>query len=126
MSNAKEIGTKLVNLCREGKNLDAINNLYADNVVSVEAVEGGGFPREMSGKEAVLGKGKWWGENHEVHSSEVSGPFPHGDNKFAVRFNMDVTSKPMNNTRMQLDEVGVYEVEDGKIVREEFFYDMGQ
>ena len=126
MSNAKEIGTQLVNLCREGKNADAIESLYADNVVSVEAVEGGGFPRQMDGKEAVAGKGKWWSENHEVHSAEIHGPFPHGDNKFAVHFNFDVTSKPMNNTRMKLDEVGVYEVADGKIVREEFFYDMGQ
>ena len=124
MSNAKEIGTRLVELCRAGKNLEAIQSLYADNVVSVEAADSPGFPRQMDGKEAVLGKGKWWSENHEVHSAQVEGPYPHGDDRFAVRFQMDVTSKPMNNARMQLDEVGVYQVADGKVVREEFFYSM--
>lgn len=122
--SALEIGTKLVELCREGKNVEAIETLYADGVVSVEAVDGGGFPRTMTGKEAVVGKGKWWQENHEVHSAEVDGPFPHGPDKFAVIFHFDVTSKPMNNTRMQLHEVGVYTVADGKVSHEEFYYKM--
>ncbi len=126
MANAKEVGTQLVSMCREGKNHECVQKLYADNVVSVESVAGGGMDREANGKEAVLGKSTWWAENHEVHSAEVMGPFPHGDNKFAVRFKMDVTSKPMGNQRMELDEIGVYEVADGKIVREEFFYDTAQ
>ena len=122
--SALEVGNKLVALCREGKNVEAITTLYADNVVSVEAVEGGGFPRKMEGKEAVVGKGTWWEQNHEVHSATVDGPFAHGDDRFAVVFQFDVTSKPMNNTRMQLHEVGVYTVADGKVVHEEFYYTM--
>lgn len=31
----------------------------------------------------------------------------------------------MKGKRMKLHEVAVYTVKDGKIVREEFFYDMG-
>lgn len=123
--SALEIGTKLVALCREGKNLEAIEGLYGDDIVSVEAVGGGGFPRTMNGKEAVVGKAKWWNENHEVHSAEVEGPFPHGDDRFAVIFRFDVTSKPMNNTRMKLNEIGVYTVANGKVSREEFYYHMG-
>ena len=123
--SAREIGTKLVALCREGKNLEAIESLYADDVVSVEAAEGGGFPRTMTGKATVLGKGQWWEENHEIHEASVDGPFPHGDDRFAVIFHYDITSKPMNNARMELNEVGVYTVKNGKVVREEFFYDMG-
>lgn len=121
MSNAKEIGTQLVNLCKEGKNADAIDQLYSDDVVSVESVAGEGFPREMKGKEAVMGKNKWWGENHEVHSGDVAGPYPHGDDRFAVRFQYDVTSK-QSNQRFQMDEIGVYTVADGRVVREEFYY----
>lgn len=34
---AAEIGTKLVKYCQEGKNLDSINTLYSDDIVSVEA-----------------------------------------------------------------------------------------
>jgi ketosteroid isomerase-like protein len=31
----------------------------------------------------------------------------------------------MAGKRMTLDEVGLYTVKDGKVVQEEFFYDMG-
>ncbi len=122
MSNAKEVGTKLAQLCREGKGMEAIDTFYAANVISVESVGNDQMPREMTGKEAVLGKAKWWVENHEIHSAEVTGPFPHGDEKFALRFNYDVTNKP-SGQRIKMDEIAVYEVADGKVVREEFFYD---
>ena len=50
----------------------------------------------------------------------MAGPFPN-DNRFAVRFNFDVTNKP-SGRRMKMDEVGLFTVENGKITREEFFY----
>ena len=34
------IGKQLVELCREGKNVDAIKTLYGPDIVSVEAVGG--------------------------------------------------------------------------------------
>ena len=123
--NAKEIGEKLVALCREGKNLECVNTYYADNVMSVEAAAPpAGGDRVAEGIDAIRGKNQWWTENHEVHSSSVEGPYPHGDDKFAVRFEFDITNKP-SGQRMQMDEIGVYTVADGKIVREEYFYDMG-
>ena len=123
MSNANKLGNELVSLCQQGKNVEAIQSLYADNIVSVEAAEGEGFPRRIEGKEAVLGKTKWWLENNEIHSAEVQGPFPHGDDRFAVIFHMDVTSKPTGQ-RIKMNEIGVYEVADGKVVKEEFYYQM--
>jgi len=122
--NAKEIGEKLVALCREGKNLECVNTYYADNVMSIEAGDPPDGRRVAEGIEAVRGKNDWWVENHEVHSSSVHGPFPHGDDRFAVRFEFDITNKP-SGQRMQMEEIGVYTVADGKIVREEYFYDMG-
>jgi hypothetical protein len=74
----------------------------------------------MNGIEAIRGKVKWWQENHEVHSSTVTGPWPH-DNRFSVGFQVDITNKP-SGRRMKLDEVGLYTIDNGKIVREEFFY----
>lgn len=68
-------------------------------------------------------KGEWWIANHEAHSASVTGPWPHGD-RFVVGFQYDVTNKP-SGKRMKMDEVGLYTVRDGKIVREEFFYDVG-
>ena len=38
MSNTLEVGKKLVALCRQGKNLEAVEQLYAPNVVSIEAM----------------------------------------------------------------------------------------
>ena len=118
-----EIGNKLVELSKQGKNLEAIQTLYSPNIVSVEAMSTPEMPAEMRGMEAILGKNKWWFDNHTVHSASCEGPFPHGD-RFIVRFSFDITNKPTQR-RMQMDEMGLYTVEGGKIVREEYFYNMG-
>jgi len=118
-----EIANKLADLCRQGKNEEALNTLFAENAVSVEAGVPPGMEREARGLAAVKAKSEWWLANHEIHSASVTGPWPH-DDKFVVGFQYDVTNKPSGN-RMKMDEVGLYYVQDGKIVREEFFYDMG-
>ncbi|MEO6025124.1 MAG: nuclear transport factor 2 family protein [Burkholderiales bacterium] len=121
--NTMEIAKQLVELCRQGKNTEALDTLFADDVVSVEAVAMPGGQQEANGLAAVRGKGDWWRANHEIHSASVTGPWPHGD-RFIVGFQYDVTNKP-SGKRMKMDEVGLYSVHNGKIVREEFFYDMG-
>ncbi|MEM9861952.1 MAG: hypothetical protein AAF938_10075 [Myxococcota bacterium] len=73
---SKTIGDQLVAYCRDGKNLECINTLYADDVVSIEAAEGGAGPRVTKGKEGVIGKNTWWQENMEVRRANVDGPFP--------------------------------------------------
>ena len=118
-----EIARQLAELCRMGKNEEALNTLFAENVVSVEAGAPPGMEREAKGLAAVKAKGEWWRANHEIHSASVSGPWPH-DDKFVVGFRYDVTNKPSGN-RMVMDEVGLYYVQNGKIVREEFFYEIG-
>lgn len=115
---------RLVALAREGKNFQAIEELYSERVVSVEAQDSPtGSPRTVSGLEAVEGKNKWWKENHEIHEASVRGPFPHGDDRFAVLYEYDVTFVPAGQ-RFRMEEVAVYTVEDERIVKEEFFYDM--
>lgn len=118
-----EIGRRLVELCSTGRTLEALDTLYAKDAVSVEAVASPNFPQVTEGLAAVRGKNEWWYANNEVHRGEIKGPFPHGD-RFALSFGFDVTAKagPMAGQRMQMEEVGLYTVEDGKIVREEFFY----
>jgi hypothetical protein len=125
MADTKEIGKKLVELCRQQKNLDAIEQLYAPNIVSIEAMSMPDMPARMEGIDAIKGKNKWWFENHTVHGSECTGPFPNGD-KFIVHFKYDTTPKagPMAGKRMKGEEYGLYTVRNGKIVEEQFFYDM--
>ncbi len=119
--SASEIGKKLCNLCKEGRNLEAIDSLYSPGIVSVEAAPMPGMPQTMEGIDAVRGKTEWWYANNEVHDGSVSGPYPHGENRFAVHFAMDVTSKE-SGERTNFEEIALYTVSDGKIVREEFFY----
>ena len=114
-----DIANQLVDLCRQGKNHEA-KALYAADAVSVEAIAPPGGEREAKGLAAIQAKGAWWRENHEIHSAAVTGPWPNGD-RFVVVFNYDVTNKP-SGQRMKLDEVGLYTLQNGKIVREEFFY----
>jgi hypothetical protein len=122
--NAFEVGKKLVEFCKQNKNLESVNTLYSPDIVSVEAAPPpNGGDRVTKGIEAVRGKNQWWTDNHEVHSSETYGPFPHGDDKFAVRFIFDITHKP-SKQRQKMEEIAVFTVENGKVVREEFFYSM--
>lgn len=126
--NAMEVGRKLVEYCRNGLNLEAISSLYSDDIVSVEAMESptGDVPAEIRGIDKVVAKNKWWYDNNEIHHAEAEGPFPHRD-RFAVIFEYETTAKagPRQGQRSRFQEVAVYTVKDGKIVREEFFYDMG-
>ena len=118
-----EIANKLVDLCRQGKNLEALTTLYSPDAVSVEAIAMPGSGQSATGLAAIKAKGEWWVANHEVHSAVVTGPWPHG-NRFIVGFNYEVTNKP-SGQRMHMEEAALYTVENGKIVREEFFYTGG-
>ena len=114
------IAEELVSLCRAGRNLDAINSFYSPDIVSIESMGNEAMPAESKGIDAARKKHDWWSENNEVHSSIVEGPFV-GEDKFAVYYNYDVTFKPMNK-RNTMEEMALYTVKDGKIVREQFFY----
>ena len=118
-----EIARKLVELCKQGKNQEALDTLFATDAVSLEAGAPPGMQREAKGLAAIKAKGEWWLANHEVHSASMTGPWPH-DDRFIVGFQYDITNKPSGN-RMKMNEVGLFTVKNGKIVREEFFYDMG-
>ena len=119
-NNTQQVADKLVNLCSQGKFREATEALYSNDIVSVEAGAPPGGSRESKGLDAVRAKGDWWSENHEVHSAEVKGPLVAGDH-FAVTYKLDVTFKP-EKKRFTMEEVAVYKVAGGKIVYEEFFY----
>jgi hypothetical protein len=118
----QEVADKLVTLCSAGKFDQAGEDLYSVDIVSMEAGAPPGMSRESKGIAAVKAKGEWWTANHEVHSVTVEGPLVAGSH-FAVTFKLDVTFKPQSK-RFQMEEVAVYKVVDGKIVYEEFFYNM--
>jgi hypothetical protein len=117
--NTAEIADKLVQCCKQGKNHEA-TVLYDDDAVSVEAFAPPGMDRESRGLAAIQAKGQWWSDNHEVHSAIVAGPWPL-DDRFIVGFKYEITHKP-SKQRMTMEEMALYTVKNGRIVREEFFY----
>ena len=122
MSTTLEIGKKYVALCKEGKNDVILDELFTKDTVSVEAGAPPGQDRAANGLEAIRAKSKWWRDNHTVHGAEFFGPYPN-DDRFAVRFLYDITHKP-SGKRLKMDEVGLFTVSNGKVIKEEFFYAM--
>jgi hypothetical protein len=117
-----DIAKRYVALVKEHKYDQCLSELFSADAESVEAGAPPGQERSKRGVEAIREKGKWWADNHTVHSAEVDGPYPH-DDRFAVRFKYDITFKP-ENKRFTMDEVGLFTVKGQKITKEEFFYSM--
>ncbi|MGV6828823.1 MAG: SnoaL-like domain-containing protein [Flavobacteriales bacterium] len=115
----REIANKLVEWCNKGDYDSCYRELYSNDIISIEP---GGENPIANGMEEVAKKGAWWKENFEVHSSTVSKPTI-ADNWFSVSFDMETTHKP-SGMRSRTSEIAVYEVKNGKIVKEQFFYDM--
>ncbi len=125
MKSTLEVGKKLVELTGQGHWLEAIDALYSPDIVSVEPVA---MP---PGKECPIGiaaareKTVRFFQEHDIHHCAVTGPWPHGD-RFIVGFKLNLTAKngPMAGKQFDLEEAALYTVKDGKIVKEEFFYNM--
>ncbi|MEM0946858.1 MAG: nuclear transport factor 2 family protein [Pseudomonadota bacterium] len=119
-----EIANALVAGCREDRARENIDTLYAADAVSVEAADPMGMGVETKGIDGIKGKHDWWDGAFEVLEGDISDPYPHGDDRFAVRFSMKTKNKETGDVA-DMDEIAVYHVADGRIVREEFFYSMG-
>ena len=121
----EEIAEALVAHCKAGTVARGLEELYADDAESVEPFPGpDGSSPIAKGREAIQGKHEWWADAFDVHEAAVDGPHLHGQDRFAVIFEIDATNRE-SGERMRMKEVGVYTVDDGRIVREEFFYAPG-
>ncbi|APY00189.1 SnoaL-like polyketide cyclase [Lacinutrix venerupis] len=118
--NTQDVANQWKTMCEQGKNLECIEQLYADNVVSKEMP---GMPGEVTeGKQNVWNKSKQWQESVEqIHASEIGEPVVAG-NFFTAKMGFDCTFK--EGGRQKMEEVCVYEVKDGKIASEQYFYSM--
>ncbi|MBV6657720.1 MAG: nuclear transport factor 2 family protein [Devosiaceae bacterium] len=118
-----DIANALAEHCRNGTEAEGLNTLYAEDAVSVEAMSQAGGPDTFTGLEAIRGKHAYWDSAMEVLSMDVGGPYPHQSDKFALTFKGTARVKETGED-FPMDEVAIYTVADGKIVREEFFYSM--
>jgi hypothetical protein len=115
----KQIARRLVELCRQKKYVQAIDELYADNATGREDH---GEGAEMNGKAAIREGTVHWLGAFELPEHQIDEPLYCGD-KFAVRFSGRMV-KTDGSGEHKYEEVGVYTLRDGKIVSQEFFYDM--
>ena len=113
------IASRLIDFCNKGDFEGAQKELFAEDAVSIEPHATPDFQKETKGLDAILEKGKKWGEMvEESHGIKISNPLI-GTNSFALTMFMDVTMKGAK--RMAMTELCVYNVKDGKIVSEQFF-----
>ena len=115
----REVAARFHELARHEKWFDIQDELFAENVRSIEPPTSQGLPN-AAGKAAVRKKGEALVSQVEaVHASSTTEPVV-GGNFFAVGRELDMTVRGAGRT--QMNEVMVYEVRHGQIVSEQFFY----
>jgi len=113
----KDIAVRLVELCKKGEFETCYQELYSPEIVSVEA-DG----TEVSGFDGIKQKGKEWNDRlEEFHGSTIGDAVVSG-NYFSLPMSMTIKFKGAPAVH-KFEEICVYTVKDGKIVREQFFYD---
>ena len=115
----QEVANRLVELCRADQQDQAVNELYAPDAWSIEP-EGGDLP-SVQGLDQFAKKGElFMSQIEQVNSIEVTDPII-AENFFTIgmSINVDLVNGPKN---VQMNELCIYEVRDGKIVKEEFRY----
>jgi len=115
----QEVANRFHELSQSGQWDKIQDELFAENAASIEPPHAQGM-QSVEGLAAIKEKGKKFGEMvEEMHGGFTSAPLV-GGRFFSVAMGMDCTMKGMG--RQKMDEIAVYEVKDGKIVKEQFFY----
>ena len=115
----QEVANRLSELFKENKWNEAQDELFSEDAQSIEPPHAQGL-QTVKGLDNIRKKGQdFQNMVEEVHGGYAGEPIVAG-NFIAIAMGMDVTLKGMG--RKQIDEIALYEVKDGKIVREQFFY----
>lgn len=116
-SGPAEIGQAVASMLRSGTKDPDIWDAWwdADRITSIE-----GDGSTWTGRKALEAKAEAWEAENEVTSFEVKGPFV-GATGFAMHYAVGLKNRKTGDA-MNMTEVAVYTVENGKVVREEFMY----
>jgi ketosteroid isomerase-like protein len=121
MEDLVKLGQAFAQAMRDRRGIAHVDEIYAETAESVEAVVPPGRDvRIAKGRDAIKAKREDWAAHHHIHTLKADGPYVHPPNRFALRFEAEVTHR-QTGQKMTLREIAVYSVEEGKIVREEFF-----
>ncbi len=117
----KEIADRFYQLTKENNWTGIQDELYAEDAQIIEPAQAAAQGlQNADGLKAIKQKGEMFHNMiEEMHSDYCTEPVI-GSNFFSVAMGMDVTLKGAG--RMKMDEIAVYEVKDGKIIKEQFFF----
>lgn len=114
-----EVVARFNELAKAEKWFEIQDELFADQVKSIDP-PGSPYFGNAEGKASVRKKGEDFVSRIEaVHRMHTTAPVT-GGNHFAVGREMDITVQGLG--RIQINEIMLYEVKDGRIVSEQFFY----
>lgn len=115
----QDVANRLCELFKENKWTEAQEELYSEDAISIEPVHAQGL-QSVKGLDNIKKKGEQFNEMiEEMHGGYASAAVVAG-NHIAIAMGMDATFKGMG--RQKMDEIAIYEVKDGKIVKEQFFF----
>jgi hypothetical protein len=115
----QEIAARFNELAQQEKWFEIQEEFFADNVRSIDP-SNSPYMGYAEGKASVRKKGEDFVKRIEgVHRFYTSEPLVSG-NHFAVGREMDITVQGLG--RIQINEIMLYEVRDGQIILEQFFY----
>ncbi len=115
----KEIAIRLVEMCRNEKVEEAKEELFAEDVISIEPREGL-LAKETKGMDAIRKKAELFISHVEnFYGTTISDPVIAG-NYFSISWETDIQMK--GGERKTDSELCVYKTKDGKIISEQFFY----
>ncbi|OQP57634.1 hypothetical protein A3860_08360 [Niastella vici] len=114
-----EIAARFNELAQQEKWFEIQDEFFAENVGSIEPANSP-YMKNAEGKIPVRQKGEEFVKKIEaVHRSYTSEPVVSG-NHFAVGRELDMTVK--GHGQVKWHQIMLYEVKDGQIVLEQFFY----
>lgn len=123
MMTTQEVAKRYHELAKQGKWFEIQDELFAADVKSVEPADAPAryrYLQSAEGKANVRKKAEEWVSRVEtLHNMYFSEPVV-GGNHFALAWGIDADVKDLG--RRKIDEIMLYEVRDGKIVLEQFFY----
>jgi len=119
MMTTQEIAARFHELAQEEKWFEIQDEFFAENVRSIDP-EGSPYMGYAEGKAAVRKKGEdFVSRITAFHGASTTSPLVTG-NHFAVGRQIDITVE--GHGRIQMNEIMLYEVKDGRIISEQFFY----